>query len=488
MPVNCCVPLCTQHGRLDKSGQKVTYHRFPRDPELRKKWIVAIRRDEGTFFTVSNATKVCSHHFLETDFLANVANGYRHLHHCAVPSIFPFCKTKTSRKPPREREPPPATHRKRRRQDITDEENLVEEIAAQRVQVPERQCNEECDVPSGGEQADPHCNGDDEMPTDENFTATLDSSCACGEVIAQLRQELAASRASEMATKVELERLQEQLKSQTSEIHLLRSELAIAQAENQELEQVTPFGIAKFKGDDDDIQFYTGLPSYGHFCTLLSFLDPGENGKNIIRNEGTRRSEQSGRPQKVSVENQLFLVLVKLRLGLFHKHLGTLFGISISTVSRIFSTWIDFMYWQLAQLPLWLSREAVDEAMPPDFRCTSDKECVIRSGLLELPFETGDSVMADKGFKIDDLLQSKGVGLNILPFLRKDQFTPEVVQETQNIAALRIHVERRIQRIKGFHIFGRSIPISLAPLANQVWTVCAILTNFQSPLMKDCCD
>ncbi|XP_064485722.1 uncharacterized protein LOC135398196 [Ornithodoros turicata] len=351
-----------------------------------------------------------------------------------------------------------------------------------------------------------------------------------------------------MATKVELERLQEQLKSQTSEIHLLRSELAIAQAENQELEQVTPFGIAKFKGDDDDIQFYTGLPSYGHFCALLSFLDPGENGKNIIRNEGTRRSEQSGRPQKVSVENQLFLVLVKLRLGLFHKHLGTLFGISISTVSRIFSTWIDFMYLQLAQLPLWLSREAVDEAMPPDFSekypstrvildatevkcdvptsfvtqsglyshyksahtfkglvgiapnglltfvselftgCTSDKECVIKSGFLELPFEPGDSVMADKGFKIDDLLQSKGVGLNIPPFLRKDQFTPEEVQETQNIAALRIHVERRIQRIKGFHIFDRSIPISLAPLANQVWTVCAILTNFQSPLMKDCCD
>lgn len=84
--------------------------------------------------------------------------------------------------------------------------------------------------------------------------------------------------------------------------------------------------------------------------------------------------------------------------------------------------------------------------------------------------------MADKGFRIDDLVEEIGVKLNIPPFLRRDQFTIEQAQETQEIAALRIHVERRIQRIKCFHLFDRLIPISLALMGNQMWTICAILS------------
>ncbi|KAH7977674.1 hypothetical protein HPB49_003161 [Dermacentor silvarum] len=113
---------------------------------------------------------------------------------------------------------------------------------------------------------------------------------------------------------------------------------------------------------------------------------------------------------------------------------------------------------------------------------TSDRECVRRSGFLDLDFDIGDSVMADKGFRIDDLVEEIGVELKIPPFLRRDQFT---IEQTQETAALRIHVERRIQRIKCFHLFDRPIPISLAPMANQMWTICAILSNFQSPIIHD---
>ncbi|XP_064469616.1 uncharacterized protein LOC135384341 [Ornithodoros turicata] len=117
--------------------------------------------------------------------------------------------------------------------------------------------------------------------------------------------------------------------------------------------------------------------------------------------------------------------------------------------------------------------------------CGSDREIVVKSGFLDLEFTPGDTVMADKGFKIADLLEKKGVSLNIPPFLTNGQFSSAEVRETQEIAALRIHVERRIQRIKTYHIFDRSLPISLRPLVNQIWTVCAILSNLQSPLMKD---
>lgn len=45
-----------------------------------------------------------------------------------------------------------------------------------------------------------------------------------------------------------------------------------------------------------------------------------------------------------------------------------------------------------------------------------DREIVRRSGLLDLPFQDKDSVMADKCFTISDLLPI-GVSLNLPPFL-----------------------------------------------------------------------
>ena len=52
--------------------------------------------------------------------------------------------------------------------------------------------------------------------------------------------------------------------------------------------------------------------------------------------------------------------------------------------------------------------------------------------------ECGDSVMADRGFTIADLLDRKGVNL---------QWISSLIT-TRRIAALRIHVERAISRVR----------------------------------------
>ena len=202
------------------------------------------------------------------------------------------------------------------------------------------------------------------------------------------------------------------------------------------------------------------------------------------------------------------------------------------------------MYMKLGHINIWPSRKLVDETMPLDFKakypstrviidCTevrcempsslllnselfssykhhttlkalvgispkgfftfigqlytgsiSDREIVERSGFLNLPFSNGDSVMADKGFTIEDILPL-GVSLNIPSFLgMSDQMSAEDVIATQEIASLRIHVERAINKVKNFLIFDGVIPLSLFGVVNQMWCVCAILCNMQDPIIS----
>ena len=114
----------------------------------------------------------------------------------------------------------------------------------------------------------------------------------------------------------------------------------------------------------------------------------------------------------------------------------------------------------------------------------SDREIVIRSGFLAQEFSEGDSVMADKGFTIQDLLPL-GTSLNIPPFLGQfEQMSSENVIRTQQIASVQIHVERAINRIKNYKIWNGVIPLSLFGLVNQMWSICSFLSNLQDPLIS----
>ena len=78
----------------------------------------------------------------------------------------------------------------------------------------------------------------------------------------------------------------------------------------------------------------------------------------------------------------------------------------------------------------------------------SDKQIVKESGLLDL-LEKGDSVMADKGFLIQDLLDPLSVTLDMPPKLDSNrQLSRQEVEQTKRIAAVRIHVKRKMEQIK----------------------------------------
>ena len=93
--------------------------------------------------------------------------------------------------------------------------------------------------------------------------------------------------------------------------------------------------------------------------------------------------------------------------------------------------------------------------------------------------------MADKGFTISDILPL-GVSLNLPPFLGANkQMEPEEVIQTQQIARLRIHVERTINKIKNFNIWDRVVPLKQFGIVSQMWAVCAFLCNAQNPILSE---
>ena len=70
----------------------------------------------------------------------------------------------------------------------------------------------------------------------------------------------------------------------------------------------------------------------------------------------------------LSPEEELFLCLVRVRLGLLERDLANRFNISTSQVSRIWVTWLDVLYRRLRSIPIWPSQSYVRETSPPSFK------------------------------------------------------------------------------------------------------------------------
>ena len=151
--------------------------------------------------------------------------------------------------------------------------------------------------------------------------------------------------------------------------------------------------------------------------------------------------------------------MCRLRQGFPEDHLAQLFNVSASTLSRIFITWVKFLFFNFGQINIWPNIQVI-YIMPESFKgrykstrviieCTevrcqmpsslqlnrelfrayknhttlkglvgispggavtfrsqlytgsiSDREIFRRSGFLNLPFDGKDSIMADKGFTV----------------------------------------------------------------------------------------
>lgn len=94
--------------------------------------------------------------------------------------------------------------------------------------------------------------------------------------------------------------------------------------------------------------------------------------------------------------------------------------------------------------------------------------------------------MVDKGFDIEFDCTENHVKLVIPPFRKKNQqFSSQDVYRNKNIAKARVHIERKIQRIKIFAILKHKVSWKLVPYIDAIVRTIAILSNMQNPILSD---
>ena len=94
--------------------------------------------------------------------------------------------------------------------------------------------------------------------------------------------------------------------------------------------------------------------------------------------------------------------------------------------------------------------------------------------------------MADRGFQIKEDLLHYYCSLSIPPGARvKSQMTSGECKTAKEVANLRIHVERAINRLKEFKILKNTLSINMLPLVDDIIRTCASLCNIEPPLIKD---
>ena len=283
------------------------------------------------------------------------------------------------------------------------------------------------------------------------------------------------------------------------------------------------------KDNDDKLCFYTGLPSWLTFMTIMNLVSP------YLPVSGN---------SKLSTLQQVLLFLVKIRLNLANQDLAYRFQIHQGTVSKIYNRVLDVMAARLGPFIHWPSRTALRASMPAAFMnfykkcciiidCTeifieqpsdllaraqtwsqykhhntiklligitpqgtvsflskcwggraSDKQITENSGLIQ-HLEPGDVIIADRGFTIDDYCRLAFSEVCIPPFTRgKVQFTRKEVDWSRELSVVRIHVERVIGTVKQkFTILQGTLPLAMVGNIDELGTGEAQIDK----LVKVCC-
>jgi DDE superfamily endonuclease/Helix-turn-helix of DDE superfamily endonuclease len=323
---------------------------------------------------------------------------------------------------------------------------------------------------------------------------------------------------------------QNEFKNTCLSVHAsVQTENFFTTSQTQTIDNSHHFSVSKFVFDDAGMQFYTGLLNYQSFCEVFCSLGPASFHLNYLYDKNPA----------LNIHDQFFLVLIKCRTYKPNFELSRMFNISETEVYIIFVTWVKFMSLQWREVNLWPNRETVDFFAPFDFKqkfpttrviidgteiplkkpkapgsqqitfstyknrntaktligitpgglvsfvsdafggSTSDRQITERSRLTEM-VEPGDSIMADKGFDVQDMFAPVDVAINIPTFFSKrNKIATKTLMRDRKIASKRVHVERVIGLAKTYKILTNPLNQTEAVLAGDINFICFMLVNFR---------
>ena len=451
----CAVALC-KNGTHNKSD--LSFFRFPSDQKLRKKWKVFCRRVDKKFKTLKDP-RICSQHFSEQD-LKKTLSGKIEVISWSVPTIFDPTKLAEKSDPRKERK----NKRDRRAEHSTD--NLIE-LPAKRQRAVDMQEGKISAMHSSAERTGTNTG----VISDHDYTDRLEN------VDEQHRNVLCQTE----LTMEDLATMEQGMHHSSASTPACSQEVKVGANTQRRRGQVAQDVLKS----NESVKFYTGIPSLSCFMLLVNTLfpyagkmkywDKKKNQKSYYQDDPEK--DKPGRKRNLELKEEFILVLLRLKLGLMERHLADMFAVSVSTVSRIYITWVRFLALTFkGSILRWPSKEEIKSHIPnsfskyPDTRViidcteffiekpsspsaqkatwsdykhhntvkllvgitpsgafsfisklwsgsTSDRRVTQESGLIDL-LEEGDQVMADRGFTIRDLLTKKGVKLNMPPFTK----------------------------------------------------------------------
>ncbi|XP_013394003.1 uncharacterized protein LOC106161553 [Lingula anatina] len=426
----CCVPHCYNNNKKDRH---LSFYRFPADTEERKIWVDSIGRagKKGKFsrFEPTIGHRVCSEHF----------EGGKKTYDNRRPTVFTYKKEKvTQSRRTLIRQTPPVT------------ESALSENAKRDVG-----------------HHDDHSYSMPHSDMENLLKAVKEKSGIIHEMedkLSDIQKELSETIQHLKQCQTDLE--QTKNNAEENDVWEERYKDLHKKLEEEKRKENT-FSMESLKEKPEAIKFYTGFSSYAEFKNFHDFLSPDISDMHYWGSTYHDKDTPRGKyTRSLDSEDELLLVLARLRVGLLEEDLAFRMGVGVATVSRICRTYFELMHFRFRQLPIWPSKEIVEATMPQCFKeeypstrvildCTelfierpsgyvtqsetyssykshntakglvgiapngfityvsdlapgrmSDKEMTELSGLVDL-MDEGDSVMADRGFLIDEYLAKR---------------------------------------------------------------------------------
>lgn len=320
----CSVAGCTNSSR---NSAELSFHIFPKDPTLRKKWKKFCRRGDNS----QENPRICAVHFKATDFKRSF-NGRVDVKKGTCPSIFSDTLSETALSPRDKR-----LKNRKRPAETDDGAGDKEETSRKKL----------------------------EMSTDSSEAIEHDHNYCC------IQDFQDKSTQANFDFPLELHTLQQEIQELQRENEKLNAKLEDKEALKRELfmEDVVK--------NDESVKFYTGLPTLSCLMTLFSLIKPfcgnmkyWDSNKSIdVGYQKDPTKNKPGRKRTLSPFQEFILTLVRLRLGLLTNFISDLFGISPGSVSKTFRTWICFLAKILKDvLLIWPSKQQIASNLPKSFR------------------------------------------------------------------------------------------------------------------------